>query len=316
MAPSSLIDASTYTPVPTKSVTLPRTLLLAPPSLSSHPESLDRILEAHSRQTTDIQMLDRLFLSLVQLPPATYTTIIILTDADGTRSESRSLLSSVAITQLVAALKLGGTLRSQDGTFASKAEPAERREAILAGLIVSDDGVMKPDYDTTATIPLGLGRNRGSQITSNNGSVSNGTTTSASAATGIASTTSPAGTGVTSVNISDHRYNGPAGVGFVDFSDDFDAVEEEGSDDELIDEDTLLEESDFSRPVIQRTSPPLSLTYKILSLILSSPGMPPRPRQAPPRLQRLLLRPGTEARSRRRCQACRSRPGSREAQSL
>ncbi|MCJ1475320.1 electron carrier [Lambiella insularis] len=254
MAPSSVLDASTGAPLPTKSATLPRSLLLTPPSLSSHPEKLDLILEAHNRQTTDIQMLDRLSLSLVQLPPATYTTIIILTDADNTRSESRSLLSRETLAQLVVALKPGGIIRSQDGTFASQTETAERQEAILAGLIVSDDGAMRPNYDTTAAIPIGFGKNRASQDATNttNGSVSSRTQNGAPIPTGMASTTFPAGTGAVILNANGQRFTGPAGVGFVDFSDDFDVPEEEeDSDDELIDEDTLLEESDFTRPITQ-----------------------------------------------------------------
>ncbi|MCJ1283869.1 electron carrier [Xylographa opegraphella] len=235
-----------------KSATLPRTLLLAPPSISSHPEKLDLVLEAHNRQTTDIQMLDRLSLSLVQLPPSTYTTIILLTDADNTRSESRSLLSSEVLARLIAALRPGGALRSQDGTFASEAEAAERQEAILAGLIVSSDGVTKPDYDTTASVPLRFGKNKssnGTAATTNGSSIPSDSVPT----NGLACSTSATGTGVVSLNLNGKRTNGPSGVGFVDFSDDFDAPVEEGedSDDELIDEDTLLEASDFIKPVVQ-----------------------------------------------------------------
>ena len=45
----------------------------------------------------------------------------------------------------------------------------------------------------------------------------------------------------------------PAGVGYVDFSDDFGTPEVE-DDDDLIDEDTLLDEEDLKRPVVQRKS--------------------------------------------------------------
>ena len=258
MAPSSTTDHSDVLPT-SKSATLPRTLLVAPPSIASHPEKLDLILEAHSRQTTDIQMLDRLSLSMVQLPPSTYATIILLTDADNTRSESRSLLDSGVLARLIAALRPGGTLRSQDGTFASEAEPAEKQQAILAGLIVSSNGVTKPDYDTKASVPLRFGKNKlpnGTPATTNGHSIPS----DQAPTNGLASSTSPAGTGVVSLNLNGKRANGPTGVGFVDFSDDFDAPveeeEEEDSDDELIDEDTLLQESDFTRPIIQRTSSP------------------------------------------------------------
>jgi hypothetical protein len=46
----------------------------------------------------------------------------------------------------------------------------------------------------------------------------------------------------------------PAGVGFVDFSDDLDDPIITGEDDDLIDEDDLITEEDMARPVIQRES--------------------------------------------------------------
>ena len=262
-----------------KTPSIPQTLLLSPPSLSSHPEKLNNILEAHDRNATDIQMLDRLSLSLVSLPESTYDVILILTDADNTRIESQRLIDRNILAQIVRSLKPGGRLRSQDGTFASTESP-ERREVILAGLMVADkDGVTKPNYDTTQSVPLRFGKKKSED-------------------SATASSATPAGTGIVSLNLSGKRKNGPhdtsqpAGVGFVDFSDDFGApVDTEDSDDDLIDEDTLLDESDLARPIIQRTSPsrfPLppfsapSKTPSLTCLLSLSPLLPAHRYKAPP----------------------------------
>lgn len=217
--------------------TMPRTLLLSPPSLSSHPERLEEIRAAHDRDATDIQMLDRLSMNLVSLPDETYDLILILTDADNTRRESQSLLASKVLTKLVKSLKAGGRLRSQDNSFAATQNSFERHEAILAGFMVQDGQMVKPDYASTTSVPLRLGKK------------------------GSSATTSAAGTGAVSLNLIGKRKNGPpdstlpAGVGFVDFSDDFDAPVEEDDNDDLIDEDTLLSDEDLARPVVQRKPP-------------------------------------------------------------
>ena len=211
-------------------------------------------------------MLDRLSLSLVSLPNSTYDTIIILTDANNTRTESQNLLNRHVLARLVQSLKPNGRLRSQDGTFAST-DSEERREAILAGLLISDNGATKPDYSDTQSVPLRFGKTK--------------------AEGGPTSTTTPIGTGVASLNINGKRANNPpiqsAGVGFVDFSDDFDVpVEEENSDDELIDEDTLLDESDLTRPVVQRTSPAPPHPVPPLSYHLTNPFFHSQLPNAPP----------------------------------
>ena len=112
---------------------LKRTLLLSPPSLSSHQEKLTSVLEMHDRSSTDMQMLDRISLGLVSLPEATYDIVMILSDADDSRRESQSLISRDVLALLVKALKNGGILHSQDGQFGAS-ESAEKTEAILAGL--------------------------------------------------------------------------------------------------------------------------------------------------------------------------------------
>ncbi|KAL9131052.1 MAG: hypothetical protein Q9217_000938 [Psora testacea] len=239
MSPAITLDnASDFAPEPPKpsapTSTL-RTLLLSPPSLSSHPERLENVLAAHDRSATDIQMLDRLSLSLVSLPESTYDVVLVLTDADNSRHESKKLLSREVLAQIVHALKPGGKLQSQDGKFATDDEE-ERREAILAGLLVEGGDMMKPMLQDTQSVLLRFGTNKG-----------------AKAATGAT------GTGAVTLNINGKRRNGPpdaiqpAGVGFVDFGDDFGSpeVDGNGSDDELIDEDTLLDEEDLKRPVVQ-----------------------------------------------------------------
>ena len=249
MAPSVTLDITPdfdFTPatVP-KASSGQRILLLSPPSLSSHPEKLNNVLEAHDRNATDIQMLDRLSLGLVSLPESTYDIITILADVDGTRAESRSLLGRDMLARIVKALKPKGQLRSQDDTFASM-DGEERTEAILAGLMIQADGeAIKPDYAASQSVPLRFGKGKRDG--------------------GAAATTSINGTGAVPLPQNGKRKSGafeagkPAGVGFVDFSDDFGAPAED-DDDDLIDEDTLLDEEDLARPIIQRNSTP-SLSF-------------------------------------------------------
>ena len=235
---------------PVNNVSTARTLLLSPPSLSSHPEKLDNIVAAHDRTATDIQMLDRLSLSLVSLPDSTYDIILILADADNTHSESHKLLDRDILLRIAKALKPGGKLRSQDGNFAS-AESEQRREAIFAGLVVEGADMVKPKYEATQSVPLRFGKKKDEG--------------------GAAATTSPAGTGAVSLNLNGKRKNGPpdntqpAGVGFVDFDDDL-AAPEGDDDDDLIDEDTLLDDDDLSRPIVQRKPAPFLHFFPMSSL--------------------------------------------------
>ena len=243
MAPAVTLDnSSDFAPIPPKtggSPSNPRALLLSPPSLSSHPEKLNNVLAAHDRSATDIQMLDRLSLSLVTLPPTTYDLIMILMDDDETRAESKKLLNVDLLSRIVKALKPGGRIQSQDGKFGIEDEE-ERREAIFAGLMIEGNELVKPNREATQSVPLRFGKKK------NEG--------------GAAAVNSAAGTGAVTLNLNGKRKNGPpdstqlAGVGFVDFSDDFGApeVDDDDDDDELIDEDTLLDEEDLKRPVVQR----------------------------------------------------------------
>jgi anamorsin len=238
MAPS--VDfSSDFSPAaasPTKTSSSTRTLLLAPPSTSSHESLLRGVMASHDRAATDLQMLDRLSAGLVSLPDATYDLVLLLSDADGTRTESSQLLSREVFARIVQALRAGGKLQTQGGPFSNG---EELREAILAGLVAEGDVMVKPDGSANDAVPLRLRRKDKS------GAVSNAGPAVATATVAIHGKRK-------SVDMTPTK---PAGVGFVDFSDDFDDLGEE--DDELIDEDTLLTEADLKMPVNIRMSTPL-----------------------------------------------------------
>lgn len=260
MAPSVTLDFSSDFSSPQSAPFAPpsrqRTLLLSPPSLSSHPEKLNAVHASHDRSLTDIQMLDRLSLSLVSLPDSTYDIVLILLDADARHSESQQLLTRHVLLKIIQALKPGGRLQFQDRDFASK-DSDIRREAIFAGLMVDSNGLVKPNHDTTQAVPLWFGKSN--------------------AGNGKGSAAARPSTDAVPLSLNGKRKNGatepirPAGVGFIDFSDDLDAPAYENGadddDDDLIDENTLLDDDDLSRPIIQRTpapSPPTSLPFHFL----------------------------------------------------
>jgi hypothetical protein len=186
-------------------------------------------------------MLDRLAAGLVTLPDSSYDLILILTDADGTRSESGQLLGRDVFGRIVQALKAGGKLQAQDGTFGRDAGGDETREAILAGLVAEGGAMVKPDYSASEAVPLRLRRKDKSAAVSNAGLP-------------VVTATVPLNGKRKSVDMSQSK---PTGVGFVDFSDDFGdpmITGEDDDDDELIDEDTLLTEEDLKRPANIRKS--------------------------------------------------------------
>jgi hypothetical protein len=209
-----------------------RTLICAPPSVSSHPEMLEGI----DRSTADLQMLDRIAAGLVNLPASTYDVALLLADADGTTRESHKLLVRDVINKVVTALKVGGILKSQHGAL----EGSEKTEAILAGLSESPEGMVKAEQAEVVSIPLKFGKKKVNGANGTNGAVN------------------PDGS--VPLNLNGKRDKPepvkPVGVGFVDFSDDLDDPIITGEDDDLIDEDDLITEEDMARPVIQRKSEP------------------------------------------------------------
>ncbi|EKD16584.1 uncharacterized protein L3040_001326 [Drepanopeziza brunnea f. sp. 'multigermtubi'] len=213
-----------------------RTLLLAPPSIASHEESLRDVLASHDRSVTDLQMLDRLSAGLVTLPSSTYDLILVLADADGTRTESTQLLGRDVFSRIVQALKAGGKLQAQHGTFGQESASVEAREGIMAGLVPEGTGMMKPDYSAGEAIPLRLRRKEKAPAVSSAGSA-------------VATPVAQVNVKRKSVDMTGAK---PIGVGFVDFSDDFGKPtitgedDEEDDDDELIDENDLLADIDMS----------------------------------------------------------------------
>ncbi|KAK1584815.1 anamorsin family protein [Colletotrichum navitas] len=201
-----------------------RTLLLAPPSIASHPHKLQAVLASHDRATTDLQMLDRLLAGHISLPASTYDLVLVLTDADGSRVESTRLLSDRAVLSAVAdALKPSAELKAQDGGNLAN-DPAVAREAVLAGLVTATaGGFTKPDYGEDQVVTLSFGKKKSAPAS--DGSVPLGGSGRPTIAPPVSAP--------------------PAGVGFVDFSDDLDM----DGDDDLIDEDTLLTDADLSRPL-------------------------------------------------------------------
>lgn len=255
MAPSVTIDnTSDFSPVTTTIKTTsfnPRTLLLAPPSIASHEEKLRNVLATHDRTVTDLQMLDRLSAGLVTLPDSTYDLVLILTDANGTRSESTELLTRDVFGKITQALKAGAKLQAQDGTFGQEVDSAEYREAILAGLVAEGGLMLKPDHSASVAVPLRLRRkeNNKSVAVSNAGpAVSTAAIPLHGKRKSLDMTDDVLEKDVPKKDVSQN--NAPKGVGFIDFSDDFDA--EDDDDDELIDEDTLLTEEDMKKPLAIR----------------------------------------------------------------
>ncbi|KAI3338378.1 cytokine-induced anti-apoptosis inhibitor 1, Fe-S biogenesis-domain-containing protein [Ustulina deusta] len=201
-----------------------RTLLLAPPSIASHEETLRNVYTAFDRATSDLTMLDRLSAGLVALPPATYDLVVVLTDTAGPRrQEATQILTRRVYDAVAGSMKPGAILRPQEGPSLPESE------AILAGLVLRGDGTFEK-AEEEAPVLLRLGGKKKNGV---NGHSSNGNG---------------------SVPIAKKQ---PAISLLPD--DDLDGFDDDDDDDELIDEDTLLTEEDINRTI----QPPAECIPKI-----------------------------------------------------
>ena len=249
MAPSFTIDNTSDFEMPTAATnattptTTQRTLLLAPPSLSAHPEALTTLLPAHDRNATDIQMLDRLELGLVSLPSQTYDVVMVLTDADGARSTN---LDRAVVEKLVASLKVDGRLTAQNGSLG----PQEITEGVLSGLVADGNGALrKPQAAAEQTVKLSFGRkNKKADAAAVPANATEAINTAKRKSVDI----STGGAGPVKAT--------PAGVGFVELGDEFGNHYDEDEDMEIpsneeleraerIDPDSLLTEEDRLKPL-------------------------------------------------------------------
>ncbi|CAI7607988.1 unnamed protein product [Penicillium glandicola] len=213
MAPSFITIDSNDMDVdfsPAKPVQAKRTLLLAPPSIATHEDKLRGLFSTFDRSTTDLQMLDRLSAGHVSLPATTYDLVLILTDTDGTRrSEALQLLTRDVYATLVPAMKAGAKLQTQDSAL----NASDAMEAILAGLVQSDNGFEKPNFDPSAAVPLKFGLKKRNKPKT------------------------------TAAPVIPMGFAAPMGI-------DAPVTNHDRDEDELINEDTLLSEEDLTRPIM------------------------------------------------------------------
>lgn len=219
-----------------------RTLLLSPPSLSSQPGKLNEAILSYDRNATDLQMLDRLALGLASLPDSMYSNIVILAGGDETFSESLKLINRQTFTQIIKSLRRGGYVYSQDAGCGLAGGAFDHNEAILAGLIHVDNGkYMKPDTEVMQAVPLRVGRKHNPLA-------------------GASSLGESAARHQFPPRVFEHRSLGGddtvSAVGSRKFQEDIVSAaamdNNEVSDDELINEDNLLDDSELSAPIIQR----------------------------------------------------------------
>jgi hypothetical protein len=129
--------------------TMPRTLLLASPSVATREDKIKHLFTKHGRSSTDLQMVDRMNDGLVTLPTAIYDLVVTVKD----QPDAPHLLTRHVFATLVPAMRVGCKLQTDDGM---PLHDSETREAILSGLVKAEDGW----FEKTATqdlAPLKLG---------------------------------------------------------------------------------------------------------------------------------------------------------------
>ncbi|RKF62344.1 Fe-S cluster assembly protein DRE2 [Erysiphe neolycopersici] len=144
-------------------------------------------------------------------------------------SESAQYFDRNNFQQIFSALKAGGRVEAQDKTLGQDHKIAEYKEAILAGLVLDDGGMIKPKYSTSDTVPIKLlkGRSR-----NHKGHTTKDTVNSLNNSEN------------TNSNNLESRTNESRSL---NFSVKPSFIDDDGE--ELIDEDTLLTEEEINRPL-------------------------------------------------------------------
>lgn len=213
--------ATTAAPAKTSS-----TLILCPPSVSSHPTVLESALATVAdRGSVDVQMLDRLAMNLVTLPEGIYTTVLLLSDPVAPQER----LEKPLLEKVLKAMAPGGRWkslgRSNGGSNETWVAAADRIAFLTAGFVLEDENegvvAVKPDFGGMKSVALNLNLRK-----------------RATGAAAVVQVAKP----VMQVPVPVQVEVKSNGVGFVDFSDDLD-------DDELIDEDELMADEDLATPV-------------------------------------------------------------------
>ena len=242
-----------------------RTLLICPPALSAQPDTVEHALQIRGREHTDIAMLDRIGAGQADLRANNFAVaVIIVADLEDVAAVKALLLQEAVWAALYPALRPGAELRLEQphtAIFGAVESDWMRQiiaggadtQAILAGFTVEGGQVRKPMPDTFAAVPLLRANGAGAAI--ENGMHGSSGTTTAKVPNGSA----------------------PVGVGFVSGEDGAVTLDEDDDDDELIDEDTLLDEEDLAGTFSQRKlpSPLLSLHTPVIMNVPTDPVFQP-----------------------------------------